>query len=89
LVKQGSLRVYPNPADNVVFIDYLVEKSDFVLISIINTFGQSLYEQRITDFSRTGINTTNIDLSLFNGGVYYIKLQDAEKAITKKILLSN
>ncbi len=89
LVKQGSLRVYPNPADNTVFVDYLVEKSDFVQVSIINTFGQSLYEKQITDFSRTGINTMSIDLSLFNGGVYYIRLQDAEKTITKKILLSN
>jgi hypothetical protein len=88
LAEQGSLRVYPNPASNQVNIDFLVEKSDFVTVAILNAYGQSMYQENINDFSRLGINTLTIDLSSFSAGVYYIKLQDVEKTITKKILLT-
>ncbi len=89
LAEQGSLRVYPNPAMDVVNIDFLVEKSDFVTVSLLNAFGQTMHIEQLKDFSRIGINTIKLDLSLFSSGVYYIKLQDAEKTITKKILLGN
>ncbi|MCF8365768.1 MAG: T9SS type A sorting domain-containing protein [Bacteroidales bacterium] len=89
LTEQGSLRVYPNPARGEVNVDFLVEEGDFVTISILNTFGQTIYQENVKDLSRLGINTFTVDLSLFSGGVYYVKLQDAGKSITKKILLSN
>jgi len=89
LARQGSLRVYPNPALDVVNIDFLVEKSDFVTVLLLNAFGQPMYFEQVEDFSRIGINTITLDLSLYSSGVYYIKLQDAEKTVTKKILLGN
>ncbi len=88
LTRQGSLRVYPNPARDNVSIDFLAGNSDKVTITVINAYGQTLFFEEITDLKRIGINTFSFNMETFDAGVYYIKLQDAEKNISRKIILS-
>ena len=89
LSRQGSLRVYPNPAGNEVNIDFLAETSDVVTIAILNAYGQLMEYQEISDINKLGLNTLHIDMTPYEAGVYYIKLQNKEKAVTKKIILSH
>jgi hypothetical protein len=88
LTRQGSLRVYPNPASNRVNLDFISSNSDRATIAIMNAYGQLLYFEQLTNLRQGGIHTFSLNMENFDAGVYYIQLQDTEKNISKKIILS-
>ena len=88
LTRQGSLRVYPNPAGNQVNVDFLAETSDVVTVSILNAYGQLLEYREIDDINKLGLNTLQLDMTHYTAGVYYIKLQNSEKSVSRKVILS-
>jgi hypothetical protein len=88
LTRQGSLRVYPNPAGNQVNVDFLAETADEVSVSIVNAFGQLLEYREINNINKLGLNTLQLDMSGYDAGVYYIKLRNSEKSVSKKVILS-
>lgn len=88
LEKEGTFRVYPNPAKDIVTIDYLVNADDYMTITLHNAFGQTLYTLNTKERSRSGLNTVSFDMSPLDAGVYYFKLQNTENTMIRKIILS-
>lgn len=88
LSRQGSLRVYPNPAGNEVNVDFLVENSEVVTISVMDAYGQLLDHRELNDINKLGLNTIRLDMKPYPAGVYYIKLQNTNNAVTRKVILS-
>ncbi len=87
LERQGNFRIFPNPTVDKVHIDFLAENDDRLVVSIINAYGQNLYQETMENLDRFGINSFDIDLSLFDSGVYYMILQSADKNVTRKLIL--
>ncbi len=87
LERQGNFRIFPNPAIDKVNIDFLAENDSKLDITILNAYGQNLYQVTLEDLDRSGINSFAIDLSLFDGGVYYIIMKNANKIVTRKLIL--
>ena len=85
--RQGNFRIFPNPAINKVNIDFLAENDSKLIITILNAYGQNLFQETMENLDRAGINSFTIDLSLFGSGVYYIVLQSANKNVTRKLIL--
>ncbi len=70
----NNLSIYPNPADNVIYIDY--ENLERVLI--YNNIGKLV----------NGYFDNTIDVSSYNPGIYFIEIQDKEgKTLNSKILI--
>ena len=73
-----NLEIFPNP-----FLDIITIKSKNTInkmnITIFDTFGRSL-------FSRNIQNTSNLDLSNLNSGIYLVKIESNDYSITKKII---
>lgn len=88
LSKDGSFRVYPNPAKDMVTIDFIADNTDEVHITLHNAFGQKLHEMIHENNNRGAVNSVNFDMSSLQGGVYYFKLQNDNNISTKKIILS-
>ncbi|WP_306352744.1 T9SS type A sorting domain-containing protein [Flavobacterium sp. '19STA2R22 D10 B1'] len=80
-IQKNSIAIYPNPSEGVFNIDfkgYEYEKFD---MTIHNALGQLIYQGVVTPQ-----NTNQIDLSKFEGGSYFVKLQNNNETINKIIV---
>jgi hypothetical protein len=88
LVAQGSLRVYPNPTNGMINIDFITENAEAPAIQVYNAFGQLMTTKLEESLKRTGSYTITYDMSALPGGVYYFKFIGMNRVINKKIILS-
>lgn len=76
-LNNNNLRIYPNPASDLVTI--VAPAGSHVWI--LNSLGKDI----------SGIvmksSSENIDLSSFKAGIYFVKIQDSEGLIVKKLLV--
>lgn len=75
ILSKATLKIYPNPATTVLNIG--ISPANFSKISIINLLGQTVY---------TTSNSTQIDISGFNAGLYIVTVESGQKAITQKFI---
>lgn len=78
----SEVNISPNPSiDGIIKIQY----EDTSTIQVENSIGEIVYDEKLSKLSN-GIKT--IDLRKLATGVYFVTLQNADKAITSKILLN-
>lgn len=65
--KQNSkLKIYPNPANERLIIEYMIENSSSGVFKLYNSSGQLIYERKISGNSNLlEINTTNLKQGLY------------------------
>ena len=80
-----SWSVYPNPATEHVVVNYSISSSAMVTIELNDVLGNSVFQNSIE--RDRGEHKTVIDLRLFSGAIYYLKIQAANEIITKKLIL--
>jgi hypothetical protein len=69
-----NVRVYPNPAGEVLNIQFEAMKSQSLTISIVNSLGQKAFEQNLGVV--TGQRNISIDTDRFASGVYNVVLSN-------------
>ncbi|WP_426430933.1 T9SS type A sorting domain-containing protein [Winogradskyella sp. HB-48] len=78
----NSLTLYPNPATNEVNLKW--NKPEDVSIRIFDTQGKIVfYGNKVNLF-----NGFKVDMSSFNSGIYFVKLNSSSGEITKKLILN-
>ncbi len=76
-----SLKILPNPAEDVIEINWGVEQS--FSLSIFNLQGKEVVKQ--VGFSNT--SKASLDISQLDSGVYFVRIHDSmERVITKKLI---
>ena len=70
---QESLKVYPNPAN-----DYLTVEGEMTSVEVYNTIGQCLLNKTVNG------NSTRINLSEFNNGIYLLRVNNNGEVVTRK-----
>ncbi|KAJ1500275.1 hypothetical protein HMI54_010954 [Coelomomyces lativittatus] len=73
--------VYPNPAKNVVTIDYTASKNGQYIFEITNLIGRILSRKEIN--APQGFNRTSLDVSQLIQGVYFINIIKPDKTREK------
>ena len=73
-VKEGSITIYPNPAEDVINIS---SSNQINNVTVFNFIGQPVYQG-----NSNIINTTN-----FKTGVYIIRIETTEGLTTEKITI--
>jgi hypothetical protein len=81
----NQLRVYPNPAQNILNVSFSAEENQSFSIRLITVTGNVVYEQNTTDFSGHYVNT--IDLSDMANGVYFLSLSSEKGSVNKKVVV--
>lgn len=74
-----KIKIFPNPAKDKLIIEF--ENSKTGKLILLNVFGQEIYNQKISD------EKTEIDLSEYNEGIYFLSLQTEEGIFRKKIFV--
>ncbi|MCB0399211.1 MAG: T9SS type A sorting domain-containing protein [Winogradskyella sp.] len=78
----SDLTLFPNPATNEVNLKW--NKPEDVSIRIFDTQGKIMfYGKKINLF-----NGFKVDVSSFNSGIYFVKLNSSKGEITKKLILN-
>lgn len=81
--------VYPNPASDIATFKFLVETSNNVVISIINTNGEIVIQRKLEDIF-DGENKIEINLSDINNGIYFARLTvNDSKQLNLKFLVAH
>lgn len=72
-----NIKLYPNPAENILYIDNIYNDCS---ISIQNILGQILIK---TNLLKSDAGLSTIDISHLTKGIYILKIRDNQKVITK------
>lgn len=80
-----SVEIYPNPTQNYLNIELLLENKQNFNIKILAITGQVIYNEVISNAS--GEINKQLDLSEFNKGIYFLQLINDSGIITRKLIL--
>lgn len=77
----NSISMYPNPATKELNLTW--NKSDIVSVKIYNSIGKLIYYSKNNNL----LNSLKIDISNLSTGLYFVKMNNNNAIITKKLLV--
>lgn len=80
-----ELNVYPNPATEVLNIEFYMPENSTVDIQLLSTAAKMVFHETHHDIS--GKFNNNIDLSALSKGVYFLRIISDYEIINKKIII--
>src|SRR5688572_4434053 len=80
----NQLIVFPNPATDKINIQYGFEGKKSVSITLVNTLGQVMLRKNATAASQLN---TELDVREVAAGVYFIRINDGNATVTRKLIL--
>ena len=75
LINENAIIVYPNPANNNLFVNGLTENSN---VKIYDLTGKLIYNKKVSN--------NQIDIRNFQSGIYTMKIETAKGIVTKKFV---
>ncbi len=80
-----NLTVYPNPANNMIYLNYNTEGTYEIKVEIRNVMGQ-VVESLIRTIVATGNNSFGVDVSKYSSGVYTVNTITGNEVYTSKFV---
>lgn len=84
-LKTNSFNVYPNPANDNVYVNFDLKSNANVNITITNMVGQTV--KTITNNNMNGSQNINIDVKDLNAGVYFVNLKVNNETKVQKLVI--
>jgi len=84
---KNTLLVYPNPANEKVSIDFNLENSIQLQISVINVLGQKVFLKETENYLE-GRNSIELNTDSIAAGMYIISISDGMNTIQKPLVIS-
>ena len=79
-----NFKISPNPANEIVNINYNLSEASFIEITLTNSIGQLFLEDKYNAVK--GENKTHIDISTYAQGIYVLTLKAAGESVTVKVI---
>ncbi len=83
----SDFRIYPNPASDIINLNYTLLDENSAVLRIFSTNGQLVYKEEI-DKQSAGNYTSIVNTSFLSRGVYYLTLQSKNQILTQKLILT-
>ncbi|HRI27951.1 MAG TPA: peptidoglycan DD-metalloendopeptidase family protein [Chitinophagales bacterium] len=88
IIMDAALKLYPNPASKTVNVYFEApEEPEQVEVNLYNTLGELVYSELVTASFCSSIS--EIDISTFNSGLYYVSVSSSIGVVTEKLLIIN
>ena len=81
---QRIINIYPNPTSGNISLDFKNDKTEMILIDIINALGASVYKDKMQLSS--GDNLLNLSLSNLASGFYTLKISAGSWVANRKFM---
>ncbi len=81
----NDVNVYPNPTTDILNIKYAVTTDTRVQLNVLDMSGRRLMTS--AESAVKGENTTSMQVSELNAGIYYIQINTGEQQIVKKFVV--
>lgn len=79
------LSVYPNPADNELYVSYNIGSGETTSINITDVYGKVVQKNSVQ--SNSGSNLAILDLSSLSNGVYFIRLTVGSESTYQRVVI--
>ena len=79
--------MYPNPAQNELNIEFVLDKKAPVTIQIIDISGRIVKEVMNENLS-TGNNTININMNEVNNGFYFVRIESMNGTKVTRLMIA-
>ncbi|MBL7893298.1 MAG: T9SS type A sorting domain-containing protein [Bacteroidia bacterium] len=83
LTSNNGVKIYPNPASDLLTIEISPENAGKTKITILNILGEIVYEENVT---ADKLLKQSLDLSKLPQGVYFAVIHFAGRTITNKVV---
>jgi subtilisin-like proprotein convertase family protein len=83
--KLKGFKIYPNPAEKTVFIDFESDTSGSVAIAMYDVLGRRVFSKELA--AVPGNFSTRLDLGRLKSGIYLIRVLQGRRISTSKIVL--
>ena len=80
-------KVFPNPANEELFINFESTEQQEVSIQIFDTMGRLKMNETRTP--KSGSSTMLLDINTLNAGMYYLKVTDKNNKVQTKRFVKN
>jgi hypothetical protein len=82
-----EVKIYPNPAEDIVWIEFVPPDAGTYTLEIINSAGQVVIQKTIRP---TGMMIRcQADVSALSAGIYYVKLTGEETRFSRKVVIGD
>ncbi len=81
----SGMKMYPNPADNVVNITFSAENAESGVVSVMNLMGQTVYTSNLEVVE--GYNMITVPVKQLSNGVYMVTLRTNTGISTQKLIV--
>lgn len=82
----NNLNVYPNPSSGKINIDFELPEKGSTQIIITDLQGKEVYKEEFNNDS-FGLQNRQADLTTSTGGIYLLKIKNADKSVVKKLVI--
>lgn len=79
----GRIKVFPNPAKDILYYDLSEVDDDILFIELININGKVLLSEKIN------ANSRNLNISELKEGMYFIDFIDKKRTFREKVMISD
>lgn len=83
---KNSLKLYPNPATDLLTVQYQSNSIRTLQVKLFNAFGLEVYSNSIA-YNKNPIRKLSLPVSEFLSGLYFVQIVDGEDIVNKKILI--
>ncbi|HRO43132.1 MAG TPA: S8/S53 family peptidase [Flavipsychrobacter sp.] len=84
-LQKSTLNIYPNPAQDVVYLNFNVTKSMNVTVTVFDLTGRQIFSHNTS--AQDGDNTFQLNAKDWNRGIYVIRLQTDNSIYTERCVL--
>lgn len=74
---KDDLKVFPNPAEDYVMINYYVNAGEITALNVYNSLGQLVFSKNVI-YDSNGIKQDVLEVKELNKGTYFIRIVSAE-----------
>lgn len=82
----GLEQINPNPASTTANVIVNIDKPSVVELSLVNMLGQVVYSNNM-NLSYAGMHQVRLDVSSFDSGIYFVKVQAGNDVVAKKLMI--
>ena len=87
LPEEDQLNIYPNPAGSDLTVKIELEQSSTTHLRIIDLTGKVVKDASREFTFEHGIYKAKLDISKLQSGIYFVRVEQADKVYTKKLVV--